>query len=583
MADRIEVEVLLEEQQVVVKLRDATSETVALFASVEESKRVELAAEAWRIGLRALQSAFTQAEQARLRDIGKTLMDDFEKQLKAYAERQNEVVSTVLAGYFDPKDGRVVQRLDNFVRDDGQLVALLKQHLAPENSVLASTLARNLGETSPLFKLLSPEEAQGVVKQIEAKMAETLNASRKSIAQDMDPLVKDSPIARFLEQLKQEIENADGDREKQLKTLTKELDANDENSALSKLMRQTQEAQQQLAAAINPDKPDSPMAIIKTSLTTLLQAHVKEQKDFQEETKARQEKFEKEVLTALQRIETKRAQNLQTTGGGFEFEEAVYTFVEAATQNAAYFAERTGATVGAIRNCKKGDQVVLFTEDSAFAGAGVVIEAKQDQSYTIDAALEEMREAKENRDCQIGLFVMAATHAPPGFPRFARYGSTILVTWNAEDPGSDAYLQGGLLCALGLATRMAQDASDADVNAIADIGARIQAEVERLEKMKGFVSNITRDAGKIEKEIGTAQKKLNLAFDNAQEALRALKIQIRDEVQESGSPIELDGGAVEEAREVARKSTGDEPARRVSVGGPQRVAARRAPDTEGRE
>ncbi|HVL49433.1 MAG TPA: hypothetical protein VM889_12810 [Candidatus Thermoplasmatota archaeon] len=585
LREALQATVSLNDDAMTIRIEDTTPENVARFRALAEAERGSLAVEAWRIGLTAMQSALAQAEQARLKDVGAALMQDLERQLKAHSEAQAAVVATTLASYFDPKDGRIMQRLDEFVRDDGRLAAVLKQHLAPENSVLASTLARNLGETSPLFKLLSPEESEGLVAQLEAKLAETLDASRKSIATDMDPLVKESPIARFLEQLKLEIEKAEGNREKQLKALTKELDANDEASALSKLMKQTRDAQTQLAAAINPDKPDSPMAIIKTSLTALLEAHVEEQKEFQEKTQERQLKFEKEVLAAIQRIETKRQSAAQTTTGGFDFEEAVYTFVEESTANAPYVAERTGATTGAVKSSKKGDLVVRFTSETAFEGARVVVEAKRDRSYNVARALEELEAAKSNRACQVGLFVMSRRHAPASFPRFARYGTDILVSWDEEDPTTDAYLQAGLLCALGLASRAVEDVTDENVDAIADIGSRLGTEVERLEKMRGWTTNITRDAEKIEKEIGVGVKKLGIVIENAKDTLRALKIQARDHDAEAKRPIALDDEQVDAASASLRSGavSAEEPSRSVSVsGGPIAVAAQPVDDAKRR-
>ena len=76
--------------------------------------------------------------------------------------------------------------------------------------------------------------------------------------------------------------------------------------------------------------------------------------------------FEKEVREALVRIETKRTQDQKTTRGGLDFEDAVVAFVRAATQGAPCVFEATGATAGVGRS-KKGDALVRFTEESAFA------------------------------------------------------------------------------------------------------------------------------------------------------------------------------------------------------------------------
>ena len=70
----------------------------------------------------------------------------------------------MLERFFDPKDGQVTQRLEAFVDDHGVLARLLDKYLGPQNSVLAEALARQVGESSPLFKKLSPTESDGLVK-----------------------------------------------------------------------------------------------------------------------------------------------------------------------------------------------------------------------------------------------------------------------------------------------------------------------------------------------------------------------------------------------------------------------------------
>jgi hypothetical protein len=79
-------------------------------------------------------------------------------QLKEHVALQQQTISAVLGKFFDPKDGQVTQRLAAFVDDQGVLAHLLEKYLGPQNSVLARTLARQVGESSSLFKKLNPNE-----------------------------------------------------------------------------------------------------------------------------------------------------------------------------------------------------------------------------------------------------------------------------------------------------------------------------------------------------------------------------------------------------------------------------------------
>src|SRR6185295_280698 len=170
--------------------------------------------------------------------------------------------------------------------------------------------------------------------------------------------------------------------------------------------------------------------------------------------------------------------------------------------------------------CKKGDAVLRFTTESAFAGAGVVFEAKHDGAYTVQKALDELDAARKNRDAVAGVFVMARSRASDVFPRFARYGSNVLVTWDDQDPATDACLHAAILLGMGLVMR-ARTAGDAgDIAALRDIEASIEGELGRLEKMEKHSDAIRKNVDGIGDEIRKAQKALELLLGKAQSTLR---------------------------------------------------------------
>ena len=97
-------------------------------------------------------------------------MGDIGRQLTAHVERQQGTITEVLGRFFDPKDGHVNQRLTAFLNDDGVLARVLDKYLGPANSVLAETLARQVGESSPLLKKLSPTDSEGIIKTLETQL-----------------------------------------------------------------------------------------------------------------------------------------------------------------------------------------------------------------------------------------------------------------------------------------------------------------------------------------------------------------------------------------------------------------------------
>jgi hypothetical protein len=297
-------------------------------------------------------------------------------------------------------------------------------------------------------------------------------------------------------------------------------------------------ARQEVLTAVNPEAPHSPMAILKASLTNLLREHAADQTVLAKQQEARQTQFEKEVREALARIETKRAGDQKSIRGGLDFEGAVIAFVRAATQGAPCVFDITSATAG-VGRCKKGDAVLRFTDESAFAGIGVVFEAKHDATYTVQKAIDELDAARKNRDAAAAVFVMARSHASDVFPRFARYGSNVLVTWDDQDPSTDAYLHAAVLLGMALVMRVRTSGDVGDIAALRDVEARIEGELSRLEKMEKHSEAIRKNVDGISDEIRKAQKALDLLLTKAQSTLRALNIEIFDEKVERASPISM--------------------------------------------
>ena len=313
------------------------------------------------------------------------------------------------------------------------------------------------------------------------------------------------------------------------------------------MVRATARARQALLHAVNPDAPDSPMAALKSTLTTLVNAHATSQHEILKQQQERQEKLEKEIREALARLETRREEDKRGPRGGLDFEDAVIEFLAAALLGAPCALEATGATPGLRNRSKKGDAVARFTSESVFAGAGVVFEAKQDASYTVQRALNELDEARANRDAGAGVFVMAESHATPTFPRFARFGQNVLVTWNESNLSTDPYLHAAILLGLGLVSRARAMGDEGDIAAMRDIEGRIETELGRLERMEKSNDQIRRHSDSIGEELRKGKKHLDLLLRKAKETLKALNVAVVDERVEVGSPISLPNGSLEVA------------------------------------
>lgn len=551
-------------------IRDHRADALAVFTPLTESQRTGLVTDAWTIGLRALMNAYKQAEEARLQDIGKTLKEDLDKQLQAYVERQQTTFVQVLARYFDPRDGQVVARLEGFLRDGGDLAKTMERYLSPERGQLAQTLARELGENSPLLKRLSPTDSEGVLFLLETKLRDALAENQAEVARALDPVAEDGAVARFLRTLRQELAKADNDRSKQLALATKALDANDENSLLSRLMRETAAAKNAFITAMNPELPTSPMAVLKNALSGLLQQHVKTQEESMALLHERQTKFEQDVREALARMEERKRGDMKSPRGGTSYEEAVLRFVQRAVQGAPLEVSTTANSVGAKPNCKTGDQVLRFTAESAYAGGTLVVEAKHDKGYSVRKALEELEEARGNRLAAAGVFVMARSHAPTAFPAFARYGNDILVVWDEKDEQTDPYLHAAILLGLALASRQRRPDDEGDVRALADVEHRIQKELERLDRMRKLAESIRNDADKLTEEVRKGGNAMDLLLRKAKSTLKALNVELTATHDAQVAPVELPAASLLTARAalVPGEPLGQTPGNDVAQGTP---------------
>ncbi|NOY92981.1 MAG: hypothetical protein GXP55_17495 [Deltaproteobacteria bacterium] len=537
------VEVDLETDALKVCVRDARSDVLAQFADLTEAQRVQLARDSWMIGLSAVSNAYARAQEAKLADVGQRLVQDLDTQLAGYLGQQEAAMKQVLSRFFDPTDGQVTERLRAFLDDQGVLAKVLHQYVGADNSVLSEALARQVGETSPLFKLLSPTESEGLVQLLGVKVEQALDTNRAEVARALDPLEKSGAVGRFLTRLREDIESADEDRQQQLITALAALDQNDEGSLISALMRETRAAHDVLRRAMNPQLPDSPIAIVRRTLEEMLSERLGRHEKRLEAIQTEQRQFQTDLRSAVARIETRRDEQAKSTRGGGAFEDDVVAFVTSVVPAGLCTVEATGSRTGLRPNCKVGDVLVRFSEESAFCGCGFVIEAKRDKSYQVGRALEELETAMANRGAQTGLFVMASSTAPPDFPGFARFGSRLVVTWNPDDPVSDGLLHGAVVAGLALAQRKKTAADPGDINALADVEQRIFKEITRLEKIDKSATGIRTHADRISDEVRKARKELERVVGKAKATLRALDVELREEDVETASPIEVDAVA----------------------------------------
>jgi hypothetical protein len=105
---------------------------------------------------------------------------------------------------------------------------------------------------------------------------------------------------------------------------------------------------------------------------------------------AQRQANEREVLEKLAEVTARKQDADPSTSPGSDFEKAVFGFLQVLSQKAGDVATPAGSTTGLIKYCKKGDILVELGPEYAAAGAGIVAEAKENASFTLQKALAEL-------------------------------------------------------------------------------------------------------------------------------------------------------------------------------------------------
>lgn len=487
----------------------------------DESERCDYALSALRIGMIALRQARGVVDADAVREEGIRLIGDIREVLTANAK---DIAST-LKIYFDPTDGHLPQRLDRLIKKDGELQSLLAHHLDGDESAISRTLAKHLGTESPLLRLLSPEEQDGVIAALEVTIKEALNSQRQDVLSQFDLNEKDSALSRLVanvtdangqlrKDLAEDVEkfhsefSLDNKRgalyrlvrsaDKARRKIDEQFALNNKDSALCQLIKLIEDASKQIDDKLTLDNENSPLCVLRKGLTEIVERLERSNAEFQKEVKA-----------TLDTFKARKEEAARSTRHGCEFQDLVGDVLQAEAQKTGDIAESTGAKPGAIPRCKTGDYVIGLGMDSAAPGARIVVEAKDDKCYTLRSALEEIEEARKNREAQVGLFVFARKTAPRGLEPFCRHDRDIVLIWDPDDATTDIYLRAGLSLARALLVRerIAAEGSK-DTLALKKAVHGIAREITALANISKWAQTVKSSGEKIGRKAEAMKKKL---------------------------------------------------------------------------
>lgn len=257
----------------------------------------------------------------------------------------------------------------------------LNKYFEKEKGDVPGMLDSFLGEKGSISTILSNyfDLDRGKVNQLLKNELGPTSEFAKSI----DPLNKESVISRIEDKVKTELSRVSGD----------------------------------LQSQFSLDKDDSSISKVKR----LFEAKV-------EEIKKENTKFFLELKGHLGMKEGQAIEAEKGTQKGRDFESSLYERIALLGQKLQDSTENVTSTTGQIPRSKVGDYVITLGNTSGAPGKQIVIEAKKEQNVKLKDAIEEMKEAKENRNADCGIFVFAKGYEPLEIGDFKIDGNDIYCT-----------------------------------------------------------------------------------------------------------------------------------------------------------
>src|SRR6185503_992166 len=169
-------------------------------------------------------------------------------------------------------------RVKRLVGQDGELSTLIKGLIDGENSQLARTMIAQIG---PLMDHLDPQQSEGLLAVLRATVEAQLNQHREHVLKEFSLDHKDGALCRLVNELTAKHGDLSKDLQTKIDVVIKEFSLDEENSALKRLVNNVESAQKTITNEFSLDNEQSGLRRLKSELTTILEAHVKTNAEFQ--------------------------------------------------------------------------------------------------------------------------------------------------------------------------------------------------------------------------------------------------------------------------------------------------------------
>jgi hypothetical protein len=494
-----------------------TIEVTDLEVATELEKRPEgptrdrYALSALRLGILAIRQANGELDAVAIREAGQDVLGQLERLLGEKGTEITTGIAGALRQYFDPATGALSQRIESLLKQDGDLERALRQHLGPGSSTIARTLKEHL---DPLFSLLSPDDADGVKARIESMLEDAFEEQQHRILKEFSLDSEDSVLSRLVKRVRESNGDLSAGIKGHVDALIGEFSLDKPDSALSRLVQKVESAQKQIGETLTLDDDASPLSRLKRELQSTINTLVDNNA-----------KFQAEVRETLGRLQAQRQAAAKSTLHGHTFEEQLGELLNAEANRLNDVFASTGATTGAIPKCKIGDFLTTLGPDTAAPTARIVWEAKSNKGYDLVSALDELGQARKNRQAQVGVFVFSKDTAPDGLEYFARYGNDLLIIWDPDDPSTDVYVKAAYSVARALLVRETHQSAESEqaLNSIELSTRTIEKQIDHVTQIKTWAETVKSNGGKIADRAEKMEAELTRQVAELDLQLSALK------------------------------------------------------------
>jgi hypothetical protein len=331
-----------------------TDHTVVSYLSQFDTDdlQCEKALEALKVGVIAIRSASPTLDT----QVVQTKFSEVESKMREQLADFQRKVKDDLCRYFEERDGIVPRSIEGIFGDGGSLTRTFQNFFDPSDGRLCRLMQTQIGPDSAFGRALDPQNKQGVVALVEARVHELVEAK----------------LDEVLEQ----------------------FSLDEDGSAMFRLKGMLSEFF---------DRLNQSLGIKAGAAQESQKGHVK----------------------------------------GMEFEADLYSAFAEIGRRLGDETENVRGTPGILRK-KTGDYVAILGETTGAPGARVALEVKN-QRVKLKDAVDEMQEAKQNREAKTGIYVFAKGCEPPEVGDFRRVGEDFYCTVDRDPPsgGKTVGVSGG--------------------------------------------------------------------------------------------------------------------------------------------